>query len=129
MQKVLNKTLEHRRRVIVAAGKNVKLWSFKVSEILFSKSNPAKFKLYLFQVLKIKSIFHTLNMFSIDVTQKCLIAECWVPTADMALVLDALRRGTVSFFELKIFFIIKSVFNKQKLPISTKISVVQAVFL
>ncbi|CAJ0957685.1 unnamed protein product, partial [Mesorhabditis belari] len=74
MQSVLNKTLEHRRRVVLASGMNVKLWSFKV--------------------LKIKSIFHTLNMFSIDVTQKCLIAECWMPTADMSMVMDALRRGT-----------------------------------
>ncbi|CAJ0581310.1 unnamed protein product, partial [Mesorhabditis spiculigera] len=74
MKSVLGKTIDHRQRVLHAAGKNVKLWSYKV--------------------LKIKSIFHTLNMFSIDVTQKCLIAECWVPTVDLPQINDALRAGT-----------------------------------
>ncbi|KAJ1373576.1 putative V-type proton ATPase [Parelaphostrongylus tenuis] len=44
-------------------------------------------------LLKLKSIFHTLNMFSVDVTQKCLIAECWVPTVDLPSVGMALHRG------------------------------------
>uniref|UniRef100_A0A8L8KU62 V-type proton ATPase subunit a n=1 Tax=Heligmosomoides polygyrus TaxID=6339 RepID=A0A8L8KU62_HELPZ len=42
----------------------------------------------------LSSIFHTLNMFSVDVTHKCLIAECWVPTVDLPLVRGALRKGT-----------------------------------
>lgn len=33
----------------------------------------------LFQVRKEKSIYHTLNMLSIDVTKKCLVAEGWSP--------------------------------------------------
>ncbi|ETN71388.1 hypothetical protein NECAME_19370, partial [Necator americanus] len=45
-------------------------------------------------LLKLKAIFHTLNMFSVDVTHKCLIAECWVPTVDLPLVKMALRKGT-----------------------------------
>ena len=35
-------------------------------------------------------------MFNFDVTQKCLIAECWAPTSDLEGVRGALRRGTES---------------------------------
>ena len=48
------------------------------------------------QVKKIKAIYHTMNMFNLDVTQKCLIAECWCPVADLDQIQAALRRGTVS---------------------------------
>merc|ERR1711944_120503 len=65
---------DHRHRVLVAAAKNIKVWFIKVR--------------------KIKAIYHTLNMFNLDVTQKCLIAECWIPTADIESIQLSLRRGT-----------------------------------
>ena len=34
-------------------------------------------------------------MFNLDVTQKCLIAECWCAIADLDKIQLALRRGTV----------------------------------
>jgi len=71
---VLGQTNDHRHRVLVAAAKNIKIWFVKVR--------------------KIKAIYHTLNMFNLDVTQKCLIAECWIPTADIEAIQLALRRGT-----------------------------------
>ncbi|XP_021943453.1 V-type proton ATPase 116 kDa subunit a1 isoform X3 [Folsomia candida] len=71
---VLNQTQDHRHRVLVAAAKNLKTWFTKVR--------------------KIKAIYHTLNLFNLDVTQKCLIAECWVPIADLESIHHALRRGT-----------------------------------
>lgn len=58
----------------MAAAKNIKNWFVKVR--------------------KIKAIYHTLNLFNLDVTQKCLIAECWVPVLDFENIQLALRRGT-----------------------------------
>ncbi|GMS85111.1 hypothetical protein PENTCL1PPCAC_7286 [Pristionchus entomophagus] len=76
LNNVIEKTLEHRTRVITAAASSVYIWKIKV--------------------LKMKMIFHTLNMFSIDVTQKCLIAECWIPTNDLDDIRAALREGTIA---------------------------------
>jgi len=71
---VLGQTQDHRHRVLVAAAKNIKVWFIKVR--------------------KIKAIYHTLNMFNLDVTQKCLISECWCPVTDLDRIQQALRRGT-----------------------------------
>lgn len=71
---VLGQTQDHRHRVLVAAAKHIKNWFVKVH--------------------KIKAIYHTLNLFNLDVTQKCLIAECWVPVLDIETIQLALRRGT-----------------------------------
>ena len=49
LKTVLGQTQDHRHRVLVAASKNVRMWLTKVR--------------------KIKSIYHTLNLFNIDVTQ------------------------------------------------------------
>merc|ERR1719195_664469 len=65
---------DHRHRVLVAAAKNIKVWFVKVR--------------------KIKAIYHTLNYFNLDTSQKCLIAECWIPRLDMESIQLALRRGT-----------------------------------
>lgn len=43
-----------------------------------------------------KAIYHTLNMFNVDITQKCLIAECWCPVQELDNIQSALKRGTVS---------------------------------
>ncbi|VDD95947.1 unnamed protein product, partial [Enterobius vermicularis] len=74
LKTVLHQTQDHRHRVLVAASKNVRMWLTKVR--------------------KIKSIYHTLNLFNLDVTQKCLIAECWCPVADLDRIQLALKRGT-----------------------------------
>jgi len=48
------------------------------------------------QVKKIKGIYHTMNLFNLDVTQRCLIAECWCPVEDLELIRSALNSGSVS---------------------------------
>ncbi|KAL8543041.1 hypothetical protein ACS0TY_003787 [Phlomoides rotata] len=45
-------------------------------------------------VRKEKAIYHTLNMLSIDVTKKCLVAEGWSPVFATKQVQDALYRAT-----------------------------------
>lgn len=44
-------------------------------------------------VRKEKSIYHTLNMLSIDVTKKCLVAEGWSPVFAEKQIQDALQRA------------------------------------
>lgn len=45
-------------------------------------------------VRKEKSVYHTLNMLSIDVTKKCLVAEGWSPIFATKQIQDALQRAT-----------------------------------
>jgi len=71
---ILSQTTDHRHRVLVAAAKHLRTWFIKTR--------------------KIKAIYHTLNMLNLDVTNKCLIAEAWVPVADINVIQEALRKGT-----------------------------------
>ncbi|CAK1545878.1 unnamed protein product [Leptosia nina] len=71
---VLNQTRDHRQRVLVSVAKELQSWAIMVR--------------------KMKAIYHTLNLFNMDVTQKCLIGECWVPTADLPNVQKALADGS-----------------------------------
>ncbi|XP_072954101.1 V-type proton ATPase subunit a3-like [Typha angustifolia] len=41
-----------------------------------------------------KSVYHTLNMLSLDVTKKCLVAEGWSPIFATGQIQDALQRAT-----------------------------------
>lgn len=66
LQLVLNQTQDHRQRVLVSVAKELRVWSA--------------------MVFKMKAIYHTLNMFNMDVSQKCLIGECWVPVNDLPAV-------------------------------------------
>ena len=53
-------------------------------------------QVWFVKVRKIKAIYHTLNFFNLDTSQKCLIAECWIPRLDLESIQLALRRGTES---------------------------------
>ncbi|KAL0360612.1 UNVERIFIED_CONTAM: V-type proton ATPase subunit a2 [Sesamum radiatum] len=46
-------------------------------------------------VKKEKSIYHTLNMLSLDVTKKCLVGEGWCPTFATNQIQNVLNRATV----------------------------------
>ncbi|KRT82227.1 hypothetical protein AMK59_3450, partial [Oryctes borbonicus] len=71
---VLNQTKDHRQRVLVGVAKELQNWTIMVR--------------------KMKAIYHTLNMFNMDVTKKCLIGECWVPVTDIPIVQKALAEGS-----------------------------------
>lgn len=71
---VLNQTQDHRQRVLVSVAKELPLW--------------------IVMVHKMKAIYHTLNLFNMDVSKKCLIGECWVPVNDLPTVRKALLDGS-----------------------------------
>ncbi|KAL1190258.1 V-type proton ATPase subunit a3 [Cardamine amara subsp. amara] len=54
-----------------------------------------KFELWNLKVRKEKAIYHTLNMLSLDVTKKCLVAEGWSPVFASKEIQDALHRAAV----------------------------------
>ncbi|KAL1506096.1 hypothetical protein ABEB36_005524 [Hypothenemus hampei] len=76
LQMVLNQTEDHRQRVLVGVAKELQNWSI--------------------MVCKMKAIYHTLNLFNMDVTKKCLIGECWVSANDIPVVQKALADGSTA---------------------------------
>lgn len=70
---VLGKTLDLRITLMLAVAKYVHQWHAKI--------------------IKIKAIYHTLNLFNVDVTKKCLIGECWMPVGDIHKVHTGLQQG------------------------------------
>lgn len=73
---VLNQTQDHRSRVLSTVAKELPRWKIMVK--------------------KMKAIYHTLNLFNMDVTKKCLIGECWVPVLDLPVVQKALSDGSAA---------------------------------
>ncbi|KAH0502286.1 V-type proton ATPase 116 kDa subunit a isoform 2 [Microtus ochrogaster] len=71
---VLHKTEDYLRQVLCKAAESV------CSRVV--------------QVRKMKAIYHMLNMCSVDVTNKCLIAEVWCPEADLPGLRRALEEGS-----------------------------------
>jgi len=61
----------HRENVLQGIASSLKTWSI--------------------QVKREKSVYHTLNKLSIDVTRKCLVAEAWCPVMARSRIQDALR--------------------------------------
>jgi len=72
---VLNQTRDHRQRVLTTVTKDLHNWGVMVR--------------------KMKAIYHTLNLFNMDVTKKCLIGECWIPIKDLAFIRHTLAEGSV----------------------------------
>ncbi|XP_014370552.2 V-type proton ATPase 116 kDa subunit a1 [Papilio machaon] len=70
---VLEQTEQHRRLVLANIARDLSTW--------------------LVAVRREQAIYHTLNMFSMDIVKKCLIAECWVPRIDLPILQKALDNG------------------------------------
>ncbi|XP_031788196.1 V-type proton ATPase 116 kDa subunit a isoform X2 [Nasonia vitripennis] len=71
---VLNQTHDHRQRVLHSVAKELPIWTVMVR--------------------KMKAIYHTMNLFNMDVSKKCLIGECWVPISDLTVVQHCLSEGS-----------------------------------
>ncbi|KAF5299268.1 hypothetical protein FQA39_LY02441 [Lamprigera yunnana] len=73
LKTVVNQTSDHRQRVLLSVVKELHNWTVMVK--------------------KMKAIYHTLNMFNMDVSKKCLIGECWMPKNERHVVQQALLDG------------------------------------
>lgn len=98
--KVLKQTEEHRRLVLTNIGRDISAW--------------------MVTVRKEKAIYHTLNMFSMDIVKKCLIAECWVPRRDISIVQKALEIGVVRDLKFLFFTPCECTFLKPSVPHSLR---------
>lgn len=76
LRMVIAQTEDQRQRVLNSVGKDLPKW--------------------IVMVKKIKAIYFILNQFSDDVSRKCLIGECWVPTSDVSKVQKALIDGSAA---------------------------------
>lgn len=74
LKTVLDQSLHLRRSLLTNAAQNLKSWFCRVR--------------------KMKAIYHTMNMFNLEVNQKCLIAECWAPVNELTRIKLALDKGT-----------------------------------
>lgn len=74
LKTVLDQSLNLRKSLLKNAAQNLKTWSTKVC--------------------KMKSVYHTMNLFNLEVNQKCLIAECWAPINELTRIKLALDKGT-----------------------------------
>ncbi|XP_030383289.1 V-type proton ATPase 116 kDa subunit a-like [Scaptodrosophila lebanonensis] len=74
MQLVLSQTDDHRNGVLRRAALYMHNWRT--------------------QLIKMQSIYHTMNNFSMDVSKKCLVGEGWTPSSDLEQLKAALQRGT-----------------------------------
>ncbi|KAK1893166.1 V-type proton ATPase 116 kDa subunit a isoform 2 [Dissostichus eleginoides] len=71
---VLHRTEDYLKQVLMKASESVYTW--------------------VIQVKKMKAIYYILNLCSLDVTNKCLIAEVWCPVDDIPTLQRALEEGS-----------------------------------
>ncbi|XP_010774959.1 V-type proton ATPase 116 kDa subunit a isoform 2 [Notothenia coriiceps] len=71
---VLHRTEDYLKQVLMKASESVYTW--------------------VIQVKKMKAIYYILNLCSLDVTNKCLIAEVWCPVDDIPTLQRSLEEGS-----------------------------------
>jgi V-type H+-transporting ATPase subunit a len=76
LEVVINQTKDQRMRVLFGVSKELPKW--------------------IIMIKKIKAIYHTMNLFSMDVSRKCMIGECWIPEKEIPLVQKALSDGSAA---------------------------------
>ncbi|VDN08073.1 unnamed protein product [Thelazia callipaeda] len=93
MKAVLERSFQHRDKVLQATAQNHGTWFIKYLNASSSITGDSQDICKPFVVLKMKATFSALNCFNFDVTQRCLIAEGWAPTEELYLIKLALERG------------------------------------
>ncbi|CAB4064166.1 ATPeV0A [Lepeophtheirus salmonis] len=73
LSKVIKKTEDHLHNLLRSEAENLRSWYIKIR--------------------KIKGVHHCLNMFNLDVTNNAMIADCWLPIANVEEIYDALKKG------------------------------------
>ena len=76
LKNVLDQSLNLRKSLLKNGAQNLKIWFCRVR--------------------KMKAVYHTMNLFNLEVNQKCLIAECWAPVSELTRIKLALDKGTVN---------------------------------
>ncbi|VVC86264.1 unnamed protein product, partial [Leptidea sinapis] len=74
LEKVIKKTKFHRCKALCTVARQLRMWSF--------------------QVRKSKAVYNIMNMFSLDITKKCLIGRIWVPDLDVPAAHDMLEQSS-----------------------------------
>ncbi|XP_054725479.1 V-type proton ATPase 116 kDa subunit a1-like isoform X1 [Anastrepha obliqua] len=90
---VLKQTEDQRNCILAGIAKHLPIWSIEIT--------------------KMKAVYHTLNYFNMDVTGKCLIGECWVPTLDLELVQQTLAKSSAGVSSMSSFL---TVLETKKTP-------------
>ena len=78
-------------------------------------------------VIREKSVYHTFNLLSIDVTRQCLIAEAWCPTFALDRTQDVLQRAAMQS-NAQVGTIIQPISTKESPPTYFKTNKLTAVF-
>ncbi|XP_065883014.1 V-type proton ATPase 116 kDa subunit a 1-like isoform X2 [Dysidea avara] len=73
LETVLQQTKDHSRCQLQEIAQDIDTWNTKIK--------------------KVKAIYHTMNMFNLDYTQRCLVGECWCPVDSLDDIQAALTRG------------------------------------
>ncbi|KAL5276128.1 unc-32.2 family protein [Megaselia abdita] len=76
LQTVLNQTEDHRKRVLFGIYKDIMTIFFKV--------------------VKMKAIYHAMNNFNTDLTNKCLVGEAWTSKRDIEIVRECILQGSIA---------------------------------
>ncbi|CAF1367420.1 unnamed protein product [Adineta ricciae] len=99
---VINQTEDHRQRILIETSRLIRLWKIKL--------------------IKIKSIYFTMNMFNNDIARKCFIAECWIPTSYLEQVQLALRKGSEISGNVQVSTILHQITTNEKPPTYHKLN-------
>ena len=65
--------------------------------VVFLQNKVQHLNMWMIQARKMKATYHTLNLFNFDVTEKAMVAECWMPLYDIPQIKVSLILKRLSF--------------------------------